>query len=46
MFSFTDCTSVATCRVNGISNIATFDDDIIVIVEDHGLNFDEAWVRV
>ncbi|MBS7654970.1 type II toxin-antitoxin system VapC family toxin [Candidatus Bathyarchaeota archaeon] len=23
--SFTDCTSIALCRINGISNIATFD---------------------
>jgi len=23
--SFTDCTSIATCRMNGISRIATFD---------------------
>lgn len=27
MFSFTDCASIATCRANGISNIATFDED-------------------
>lgn len=26
-FSFTDCTSMALCRLNGISNIATFDSD-------------------
>ncbi|MBS7610322.1 type II toxin-antitoxin system VapC family toxin [Candidatus Bathyarchaeota archaeon] len=26
-FSFTDCTSIAVCRANGISNIATFDED-------------------
>ncbi|MBS7612124.1 type II toxin-antitoxin system VapC family toxin [Candidatus Bathyarchaeota archaeon] len=26
-FSFTDCTNIAVCRVNGISNIATFDED-------------------
>jgi len=25
VFSFTDCSSIAACRVNGISNIATFD---------------------
>lgn len=25
--SFTDCTSIAVCRANGISNIATFDED-------------------
>jgi len=27
-FSFTDCTSIATCRMNGISNIASFDEDL------------------
>ena len=27
MFSFTDCATIAICRVNGISNIATFDKD-------------------
>ncbi|MBS7626589.1 type II toxin-antitoxin system VapC family toxin [Candidatus Bathyarchaeota archaeon] len=27
VFSFTDCTSIATCRINGISTIATFDED-------------------
>jgi len=26
-FSFTDCTSIAMCRANGISNMATFDGD-------------------
>ena len=26
-FSFTDCTSIAACRANGISNVATFDED-------------------
>lgn len=26
-FSFTDCTSIATCKVNGITKIATFDKD-------------------
>ena len=26
-FSFTDCTSIAVCRMNGISKIATFDED-------------------
>jgi len=26
-FSFTDCTTIATCKVNGIRNIATFDQD-------------------
>jgi hypothetical protein len=26
-FSFTDCTSIAVCKANGISNIATFDKD-------------------
>lgn len=26
-FSFTDCTSIAICRTNGISKIATFDED-------------------
>jgi len=25
--SFTDCTSIAACKTNGISNIATFDKD-------------------
>lgn len=25
--SFTDCSSIAVCRMNGISNIATFDED-------------------
>ncbi len=25
--SFTDCTSIAVCRANGISTIATFDED-------------------
>ncbi|MEM3506206.1 MAG: PIN domain-containing protein [Candidatus Bathyarchaeia archaeon] len=30
-FSFTDCTIIATCRRNGISKIATFDEDF------HGL---------
>jgi predicted nucleic acid-binding protein len=25
-FSFTDCTTIATCRRNGISNIGTFDE--------------------
>jgi len=28
MLSFTDCTSVAVCRSNGISNMATFDEDL------------------
>lgn len=27
IFSFTDCASIAVCRINGISNIATFDED-------------------
>jgi len=27
MFSFTDCATIAICRTNGISNIATFDKD-------------------
>ena len=27
MLSFTDCTSIAVCRLNGISNVATFDED-------------------
>jgi predicted nucleic acid-binding protein len=27
VFSFTDCTSLAACKANGISNIATFDED-------------------
>ena len=27
IFSFTDCTSIAVCRMNGISKIATFDRD-------------------
>jgi len=26
-FSFTDCSSVAACKANGVSNIATFDED-------------------
>ena len=26
-FSFTDCTTIAICKVNGIRNIATFDQD-------------------
>ncbi len=26
--SFTDCTSIAVCRANGISNVATFDEDL------------------
>lgn len=26
-FSFTDCTSIAVCKANGISNVATFDED-------------------
>ena len=25
--SFTDCTTIAVCRMNGISNIGTFDED-------------------
>ncbi len=25
--SFTDCTTIATCKANGISNLATFDED-------------------
>ena len=33
IFSFTDCTTIATCRVNGISNIATFDEDFRRIKE-------------
>ena len=31
--SFTDCASIATCRANGISNIATFDEDFQGIEE-------------
>jgi len=27
LFSFADCSSIAACNVNGISNIATFDED-------------------
>ncbi len=27
IFGFTDCTSIAACKANGISNIATFDED-------------------
>jgi len=27
VFSFTDCSTVVACKVNGISNIATFDED-------------------
>jgi len=26
-FSFTDCASIAICRANGISNVATFDEE-------------------
>jgi predicted nucleic acid-binding protein len=26
MLSFTDCASIAVCRANGISNVATFDE--------------------
>jgi hypothetical protein len=26
-FSFTDCTTIAVCKANRISNVATFDDD-------------------
>ena len=26
-FSFTDCTTIAICKANGIPNIATFDED-------------------
>ena len=26
-FSFTDCTTISICKVNGIRNIATFDQD-------------------
>jgi predicted nucleic acid-binding protein len=26
-FSFTDCTSIAVCKANGISNVATLDED-------------------
>ena len=26
-FSFTDCTSIAICKTNGITKIATFDKD-------------------
>jgi len=26
-FSFTDCATIAVCKANGISNIATFDED-------------------
>lgn len=33
VFSFTDCASIATCRANGISNIATFDGDFQGIEE-------------
>ncbi|MEM2913691.1 MAG: PIN domain-containing protein [Candidatus Bathyarchaeia archaeon] len=32
-FSFTDCTSIAVCRANGISNIATFDEDFLKLGE-------------
>jgi len=28
MLTFTDCTSVVVCRSNGISNMATFDEDL------------------
>jgi len=27
IFSFTDCTTIAVCKANGISNVATFDED-------------------
>jgi len=27
MLSFTDCASIAVCRTNGISNVATFDEE-------------------
>lgn len=29
--SFTDCTTIAVCRMNGISNIGTFDEDFLKI---------------
>lgn len=32
-FSFTDCTSIAMCRANGISNMATFDEDFTELDE-------------
>jgi len=32
-FSFTDCTSIAICKRNGISKIATFDQDFKRIEE-------------
>ncbi|MEM2990846.1 MAG: PIN domain-containing protein [Halobacteria archaeon] len=32
-FSFTDCTSIAACKANGISNIATFDEDFLNLGE-------------
>lgn len=28
VLSFTDCTNIATCKINGISSIATFDEDL------------------
>ena len=32
-FSFTDCTSIALCKTNGISNIATFDRDFKTLLD-------------
>jgi len=32
-FSFTDCTSIAACRANGISTIGTFDEEFRDIEE-------------
>lgn len=33
IFSFTDCSSIAVCKANGISNIATFDEDFQMLKE-------------
>ena len=38
-FSFTDCTTIATCRSNGISNFATFDEDFKKLDEFNMIGF-------
>jgi predicted nucleic acid-binding protein len=37
--SFTDCTTIALCRINGISNIATFDKNFYKLKEFKAVGF-------